>query len=322
MRIAEICKRLGVRRVICGGPHASISPDEVLANPNVDSVIIGEGEYCFEEALTNYLVIGERITDLDSIPVPARECLYNLKQYRPVDLGMILTSRGCPFDCGFCCSGKLWNRKVVYRNVESVVAEIKQVRDTYGTRDFYIVDDSFTSTKQRVLDFCSRVKNLSITWTCLTRADLIDEELASTMRRAGCRMVKIGVESGCEKTLRLMNKRLKKSDVRRASEIFHRVGLKWFAYFIIATPDETKKDLDETIEFVKEVRPDFISFSVYTPLPGTPMYDKVGADKTSYHLHSLHNVFTEFTKLSLRDITNAITFADNYNRSQNETVHI
>lgn len=315
MKIAERCKKLGVKRVICGGPHATIDPDEVLSNPHVDSVIMGEGEYCFEDAMTQRKVLGKRITDLDALNFPARDLLYNIVKYTPKDLGMIMTSRGCPFNCNFCCSVKLWDRKVVYRSIDSVIAEIKQVKDTYGTTDFYMVDDSFTATRKRTLEFCAKARELGITWSCLTRADLIDEELALAMKNAGCRMIKIGVESGSERILKIMNKKIHRDDVIRAASIFKKIGLKWFTYFIIGVPEETKEDLEQTINFVKEVRPDYASFGVYTPLPGTPFYDRLSQDeKKSYHLHSLHNIFTEFSQLSLKDITEAITFSDNYNR--------
>lgn len=314
MRIAEMCKKLGVKRVICGGPLATINPDEVLSNPYVDSVLVGEGEYCFEEALKSKKVVSNRILDLDTLAFPARDRLYNLHKYTPKDLGMILTSRGCPFNCNFCCSVRLWGRRVVYRSIDNVVEEIKQVKEKYGTTDFYMIDDSFTATKERTFEFCNKSKDLGITWTCLTRADLVDEELALAMKNAGCRMVKIGVESGSERILKIMNKKISRQDVIRTSDIFKKIGLKWFSYFIIGTPEENKEDLEQTINFVKEVRPSYVSFGVYTPLPGTPFYEKLGVEKKAYHLHSLHNIFTSFSQLSLNDITEAIKFSDNYNK--------
>lgn len=317
MRIAERYKRLGAKRIVCGGPHATISPDEVLSHPCVDSVIVGEGEYCFDQALTHQRVVGKRISRLDNLSFPARDRLYNLHKYSPKDLGMIMTSRGCPFSCGFCCADTLWGGRVTYRSIDNVVAEIKHVKERYGTTDFYFVDDSFTATKKRTMEFCEKSRDLGITWSCLTRADLIDEEVAQAMKSSGCRMVKIGVESGSERILRIMNKKIHRGDVRKAAEIFQKVGLKWFSYFIIGVPEETKADLQQTIDFVQEVRPDYVSFGVYTPLPGTPFYSRLSQpEKTAYHLHSLHNIFTEFSQLSLHDITEAIKFSDNYNRKE------
>jgi radical SAM superfamily enzyme YgiQ (UPF0313 family) len=314
MRIAERYKKLGAKRIICGGPFVTISPDEVLSNPYVDSIVIGEGEHCFEEAFEKEKVFGSRITDLDALAFPARDRLYNLKKYTPKDLGMILTSRGCPFNCNFCCSVKLWGRKVIYRSVDNVVEEIKQVKDNHGTTDFYIVDDSFTSTKKRTLEFCEKIKDVGVTWSCLTRVDLVDEEVVTAMKNSGCKMIKVGIESGSEKILKIMNKKIRREEIRRAADVFKKVGMKWFSYFIIGIPEETKEDLQETIDFCKEVRPNFISFSVYTPLPGTPFYEALGEDKKKYHMHSLHNIFTEFTQLTLKDVTDAISFADDYNR--------
>ena len=314
MKIAEIYKKMGVKRIICGGVHVSLHPEEVLGNSDVDSVVVGEGEYTFENALTERKIISNRISNLDEVSFPARDRLYNLTNYNPSDLGMIISSRGCPFDCSFCCSERLWGRKVVFRSIDNIIEEITSIKNRYGTTDFYFIDDSFTCNRKRTLEFCQKVKSLGITWSCLTRADLIDEKTVKAMKESGCKMVKIGLESGSQKVLGIMNKRIKKEDVIEASDILRKHGLKWVAYFMVGTPGENEGDVDETLNFIREVKPSFISFAVFTPYPGTPLYDKLGLKNISYHFFNHHSNFNKFSDVSSEKIKEVAHFSDEYNK--------
>jgi len=313
MIIAERYKKLGAKRIVCGGPHTTIHPDEVLANPNVDSVVVGEGEKVFERALAEEKIVADRIKNLDELAWPARAQLYNLSAYKPNDLGIIMTSRGCPFDCNFCCSKALWGRNVVTRSIADVVAEMISINELYGTREFYIADDTFTCNRNRVLDFCLRVKDLGFTWSCLTRVDTVDADTITAMKSAGCKMIKIGLESGNERVLGLMNKMIHKKDVMRAAEIFRQCGVPWMSYLIVGVPGETEAEVDDTISFIKEVNPNFISFSVFTPYPGTAFYNQLGLDKIPYHLFNHHNLSSHFGKISLTKIKEVAEFADDWN---------
>ena len=311
--IAERYKKMGVKRIICGGPHVTIHPDEVLANDNVDSVVIGEGEFSFERAIIENKIISNRIIDLDGLAWPARESLYNISNYRPIDLGIIMTSRGCPFNCNFCCSDVLWGRRVVNRSVDNVIAEILEVNKKYGTKEFYLADDTFTCNKKRVLDFCEKIKNYNFTWSCLTRVDTIDHEIIMAMKNSGCKTIKIGLESGSARVLGIINKRIRKEDVIKASEIFRQCNMAWLAYLIVGVPGESEDEVDETINFVKLVEPTYVSFSVFTPYPGTSFYRDLGLDQISYHLFNHHNLSTQFSKLSPDKIREVAEFSDNWN---------
>lgn len=319
MKLASRYKKLGVKRIICGGPHVTIHPDEVLAEENVDSVVVGEGEMAFERALTEEKVVAERIKNLSEISWPAREDLYNISNYKPNDLGIIMTSRGCPFNCNFCCSDVLWGRNVVYRTIDDVVAEILDINKKYGTKNFYIADDTFTCNKARVLDFCGRIKDMNFTWSCLTRVDTVDKETILAMKSAGCKMIKVGLESGNERVLGLMNKRIRKADVIRAAEIFKECDVPWMTYLIVGVPGETEAEVDETVEFIKEIKPTYVSFSVFTPYPGTVFYQQLGLHKIPYHLFNHHNLSSEYTKISPEKIMQVASFSDEWNsRSKNK----
>ena len=314
MKIASISKEMGAKRVICGGAHASLRPDEVLGNSCVDSVVIGEGEYAFSKALSDRKVIAERISTLDNIAFPARNRLYNLKDYSPSDLGMVISSRGCPFNCSFCCSEALWRRRVVFRSIDNIIEEIISIKNVFGTTDFYLMDDSFTCNKHRTLEFCRKIKDLGITWSCLTRADLIDDEIIIAMKNSGCRMLKIGLESGSKKVLGIMNKKIRKEDVIRASDILKRYNLKWTAYFMVGTPGETEENVEETLDFIREVRPSFISFAIFTPYPGTRLFEKLELGNIPYHFYNHQSNLNKFSDVSLEKIKEVAQFSDAYNK--------
>jgi anaerobic magnesium-protoporphyrin IX monomethyl ester cyclase len=213
----------------------------------------------------------ERIRDLDAFAPPDRALMRNRDTYSPEDMGLIMTSRGCPFSCTFCATD---NRQVRYRSLEHILREVRHVKATYGTVHFTLKDDSFTVNKKRVAEFCDALirENLRIGWECNTRVDLVTEEMLRTMKRAGCNSVKVGVESGSEKVLERMNKRITLDQIRAAARLFRKVGIHWTGYFLIGTPGETEEDIYKTLDFMYEIKPDFAALGVYEPFPETVMF--------------------------------------------------
>ena len=134
------------------------------------------------------------------------------------------------------------------------------------------------------------------------------------MKESGCRMVKMGLESGSKKVLGIMNKRTKKEDVVKASDTLHKHSLPWTAYFMVGTPGENEQDVDETLDFIREVVPTYISFSIFTPYPGTPLYERMGLKNIPYHLYNHHSNLNNFSDVSPEKIKEVAMFSDNYNR--------
>jgi len=213
----------------------------------------------------------ERIRDLDAFAPPDRALMMNRDTHSPEDMGLIMTSRGCPFSCTFCATD---NRQVRYRSIEHILREIRHVRDTYGTVHFTLKDDSFTVDKKRVAEFCEALarENFRIGWECNTRVDLVTEEMLRTMKWAGCNSVKVGIESGSEQVLERMNKRITIEQIRAAARLFRKVGIHWTGYFLIGTPGETTEDIYKTLDFMYEIKPDFAAIGVYEPFPETVMF--------------------------------------------------
>lgn len=307
-KIAALCKKYNkTMPVVAGGPHITIKCDEVMnICPDVDVLIRGEGEETFLELVEkldgrdevkveglrkikgiSYRQNGkvthnpdrEFIQNLDTIPFPARDLLLNKTTYNSEDMGLLITSRGCPYNCSYCATG-IWQRKIRYRSIDNIVEEIKLVINAYGTNQFTIKDDSFTVNRKRVLEFCDKLikENLDINWDCNTRVDLVDGELLKKMKAAGCNGIKVGIETGNERVLKLINKRTTLSQAREAARLFRKVGIHWTGYFMIGLPSEIKEEIYQTLNFMKELKPDFASLSVYEPFPGTDLF-KIGIEK-------------------------------------------
>jgi radical SAM superfamily enzyme YgiQ (UPF0313 family) len=280
LMVAKIAKDLGVGRVIVGGPHATILPGDILRDRYVDSVVQGEGEEIFERAMGGNGIIGaKRIEDLNSLVWPAREALIGLKDYEKNDLGYLITSRGCPGSCNFCCSEELWGKKIRKRDVDDVVAEMDYVHDEHKVNKFYLVDDTFTMSARRVADFCNGVRDRKYEWSCLTRVDCFNESMLENMASSGCSMIKVGVESGSQRVLDLMNKGTSVEQVEKAGALLNRHGMPWLAYVMVGVPGEKSDDVDETIALIEKVKPSYVSAAHYTPYFGTGFwYERNGKD--------------------------------------------
>ena len=308
-RIAEIVKTVNPAcPVVVGGPHATARAEEILTIcPAVDYIVRGEGEITARELVEaleaadpreaslddatrtrlleaieglSYRAGGvirhnparERIKNLDELAPPDRALLMHRDTYSAEDMGLMMTSRGCPFSCAFCATD---SRQVRYRSIEHILREVRHVKAACGTVYFTFKDDSFTVSKKRVAEFCDALirESLGIGWECNTRVDLVDEQMLRTMKRAGCNGVKVGVESGSETVLQRMDKRITLDQVRAAAGLFRKVGLHWTGYFLIGTPGETEEDIYRTLDFMYEIKPDFAALGVYEPFPETAMFD-------------------------------------------------
>lgn len=328
LRVAEISKKKGVERVVVGGPHITLSTKDtiskdILSSGYVDGFGKGEAELNFEELFTKPEISSEYIQDLDSLPLPARDCLIGLNEYNPKDLGFLMAARGCPFNCSFCSSNALWGRGVRERSLENVFKEIEEINSKYKTQEFYIVDDTFTFRKKRVVDFGNWMKNRGFYWSCLTRADRVDEKLVQHMINSNCKVVKIGVESGNERVLKTMNKRTNLKVMEKAADVFNREGLPWVAYFIIGSPDETTEEMYDTMKFIQKIKPTFISPNIYTHSPGTEFVKKYGnlyekSEDFGLEEANYHSLQITAGKIPKEELIKFMQFSDDYNKHSAE----
>ena len=328
IKIAEICKRINKNIiVVTGGFHATNRPEDLLRSEHIDIVVRGEGEETFLQ-LVNSISSGSHGFDningisfkgtdgaiintqdrelmgaLDNIPFPMRELIWGYGKYTPEQLGWIMTSRGCPYDCSYCNSKTIWNRRVRFVGLDRILEEIRYLKKAFNVTHITFMDDSFTVNRKRILEFCQMLieQKIGITWSCLTRADLVDEEIVCRMKAAGCVKFDIGIESGSERIQKLINKGIDFSDVRRAAGIFKKCGMFWTGFFMMGFPTETKDDILKTLSFMKEVRPNWAYLSIFTPYPGSKFYDMAkndgmisdDDDRSSFSHQSPNNCFSK-----------------------------
>lgn len=297
--------------IVCGGPHPTAKPEEVLENCKTDIVCIGEGEVTFKEILDyanknkNIEEIDgvyfkknnaikktkprELINNIDSIPFPARD-LVNMKEYRGYMLSNkkdmhYLSSRGCPFQCVFC-SNPVWQRKWRVRSPENVVDEIEELKKL-GAEELFDESDTFNLSKKWAMDFCDEMikRRINIPWKVQARIDNIDDELAKKMKEAGCYLVFLGIESANDRVLKGINKNIRKRDILRACRILKKYGIKVFGLIMIfnvwekneKVEYETVEECENTLNFTKYlVKAGMLyntTWCVATPLPGSKLYD-------------------------------------------------
>jgi len=285
-------------KVVLGGPHPHIFPDETITLPEVDYLVLGEGEIAFTELLKNWgnekglkntkgLVFmrngkiintgyPELIQDLDALPLPARHLTPYKKYYsllaKRTPITTMITSRGCPYKCLFCDRPHL-GKKFRARSAKNVVGEMEECVNL-GISEFLIYDDTFTVKRKRVVEICDEIlaRDLDVGWDVRARVDTVDKELLKRMRDAGCERIHYGVESGNPEILEVLRKRI---TLDKAKEVFKATkdsGILTLAYFILGSPTETKGQVMQTLDFAKKLDPDFVHFSVMTPYPATDLY--------------------------------------------------
>lgn len=295
--------------VFCGGPHPTVDPDGVLAQPYVDAVVAGEGEETTIELL-RMVAAGERravagarvrlpdgtvaaggarapVKDLDTLPFPAWDLVDmdaylaawgQLDSFSPGLRGVNLTaSRGCPYECSFCqpVLDAMFGRKLRQRSPASVVAELRALKERYDIGGFWFTDDTFTTNRRWVTEFCRQLQEarLGLWWGCTTRANLIAPELMRTMADAGLRKVGIGMESATEHIREDVYKKGVGLDaIEHTVQVAHDHGVRTLLFLMLGAPGETRREMVETIETATRLPADEASFSLFVPIPGTDLH--------------------------------------------------
>lgn len=301
MRVGEVAKKNNAIAIAVGS-HISALPEESLKNfQTVDFIIIGEAEETLKELVDTIegggdlstvkgigwrrngeIVINEKrplIENLDFLPIPLHELLpidkYNLP-FIGSHYTFVMSDRGCPYGCIFCRSPIAWNRKFRSRSAKSIIQELKRLEEL-NIRNFAFHSDVFTLNKERCIELCKTMigEKLNLRWICNSRADVVDEELLSWMKKAGCYMVAYGFESGSQKVLDLVHKGITVEQIKKSAFWTHRAGIKVWGYFIIGLPGETWQTVKETIALAKELPLTLANFAVAAPYPGTDFYNLV-----------------------------------------------
>jgi magnesium-protoporphyrin IX monomethyl ester (oxidative) cyclase len=302
--------------VVLFGQHPSARPEACLLDSEADFVVIGEPEHTVFELINalergkqdfsetdglalrkkgNIVLTGKRaiIQDLDSLPFPARHLLPMKVYYEAVKENplrgevskpwtIMITSRGCPYNCVFCSNCTIWGRKWRARSAKNVVDELEQVVKTFGVKQVDFHDDNMTLDKKRMADICDLIveRGIRVEWFTPNgvRADRLDEPLLRKMKMSGCKKIRIAPESGVQHVVNdIIGKNLDLKSVEQTVISCKKVGIKVGCFFVIGLIGETKADIEETIKFaykLKRLGADSFIFSIAMPLYGTALYEQ------------------------------------------------
>lgn len=282
-------------KVIAGGIHVSSLPRSM--GKDIDVACMGEGEFTFSELLKIYWECGEfpseklqnvagvawldhgkllqtpprkERPEIDQIPHPDRKLIgYGRRGY-------VYSARGCPYNCVFCSATRYWGQ-IRYASPEYIVEEIMELAD-HGTKVVRFSDENFVANKPRLSKISALVREFGLhhrlKFSCWSRANDVTPEVVETLRAMNVVSVKLGLESGSPKTLEfLKGKDVTIEDNRRAVELFKKAGMQVNADFIFGVPQETEEDLEATLTFIRKTPIDFFDIDIFSPLPGTPVWE-------------------------------------------------
>ncbi len=340
-----IRKRFPEVLLLAGGPHAIFEPEEVFDFiPEFDYACTGEGEetvpmllaelekndnppvetlekipnLCFREGDGYRRTERKLIKDIRPLDLPAWDLIepHKFALYpngiftKRKHVAPMVTSRGCPFPCRFCGAGRAMGKKVRHREPESLIEEIELLRDKYNIHEIQFMDDNFSVDRNFVLRVCELMieKNLGVDWGCPpgVRLDCIDDETVGMMRRAGCYSTSVGIESGWQRVLDLMKKKIKLENVEPNIAILRKHGIRITGLFILGFPGETVEEMRETVKLALKLDINRVNLFPFTPFPGSEMYDKLKSEGKlqglSYDETYIHNLSYCDESISIKDL--------------------
>ena len=279
-----------------GGPHPSAYYEKLKEIPYFDFIFVGEGEISFPKILMDLetkipddelyvdkkfvqkIYFGEPNSDLDSSPFQARHLLKG--KYRLLGVyekfSTIHSGRGCPFNCVYCSSPIEKRRSYRARSVENVIKEIDYCVNTLGSKFILFTDDTFTTNRQRIIDLCHEIirRKIKFKFCCETRVELVDEELARIMKKAGLVELQFGVESGSERIRKeVIHKNFSQAQLEGAYNLCKKLRIHSNAFIMMGFPSETKEDLLATHKICLTLPVDIIGIHFTVIMPGSDLYD-------------------------------------------------
>ncbi|MBN1232315.1 MAG: cobalamin-dependent protein [Candidatus Coatesbacteria bacterium] len=297
-------------KIAAGGQGPTFLKERCLKECNaLDYVVVNEGEYSTlklldriknSESLSGLLGVYYRdnneikfhgdypfTEDLDSIPFPAIDLLDckwyvpSVGQYKRLPVGEMMTSRGCPNSCIYCF--KIGGDQIRMRSPENIIEEMQRWIDLFEIREMKFWDENFTHDRERVAKICEGMikkrekygKQWDVIWSCSGRIDGVDKDLLKLMKRSGCHYIQYGIESGVQKNLDMIGKKITLDQIRETVALTHKYGISMINTFILGIPGETYEEALETIKFAHELNSDYVEFFPCTPFPGTRLYNDI-----------------------------------------------
>lgn len=299
-------------KIVFGGVHMSALRERLLRDfPVIDYGVVGEGEQTLTELLESDgeglrsiegLIFREkeevvftgsrrRQLDLDSLPFPAYEKLQDfpksyklpLFSYPKAPNTTVITSRGCPYTCSYC-DRSVFRRTYRYNSPEYMMELLAYLQKRFNIRHVNIYDDTFTLKRERVVEFCElKIRSgLRMTFNCAARTEQLDFDMLKTMKKAGCWMISLGIETGDPELLKrhrsyLPSGRMENplENIREMVQLIKKAGIRVKGLFMLGLPGETEESIDRSMEYVFSLPLDDFNLSKLTPFPGAPIYGDI-----------------------------------------------
>lgn len=299
--------------VVVGGPHATpLGPELLRHYPAVDVVCVGESDRTFLE-IVERVAKCEPLTKIagtvyrrgdEVVTAPERKNVQDLDDlaspHHWFDTHILMTSRGCPWNCTFCGAETSWGRGFRANSIDYVLDAMESVSKRLPVKMIQIKDDTFTTNKKRVLALCKKMqeRKMGFFWSCDTRVDLLSDELLREMRLAGCQRLSLGVESGSQRILDLIDKKITPSEILESTNLAKKYGIKVRYYMMLGNRGETRESFAETLAFLEKAAPHEYVFSCLSVYPGTRDFhdaEKAGwLDREQYFTGDFQELKTPF----------------------------
>lgn len=312
-------KTLDHTKIILGGPEVRNYAENFL-NYGADFIIIGEGEETMLELINvlnpvtlsgveaqqffsikglAFLEKGRLITteertlikDINKLPFPNRQkidftpYLNGWKTHHGYSMMSVNTMRGCPYTCKWC-SRAVYGGTYRRRSPQLVAQELKHIKETYKPDMIWFVDDVFTIHHKWLKEFAEEVKKLDavIPYEVISRADRLNEEVMKILKASGCFRVWVGAESGSQKIIDAMDRRVDVMQTREMIKLAKQHGIEAGTFIMLGYPGETKEDIQETIEHLVQSNPSQYTITIAYPIKGTELYNEVKNEFLDQHL--------------------------------------
>jgi anaerobic magnesium-protoporphyrin IX monomethyl ester cyclase len=290
-------------KIVLGGPDVTYNIENYL-RAGADFLVIGEGEETTFELYTSIMDNGNfnevdgiaflenstiiqtkartKFKELDELPLPNREAInmYNYLETWKKNHGessmTISTQRGCPYTCKWC-STAVYGQSYRRRPANQVAAEMKMLKEQYNPDAIWFVDDVFTISHKWLTAFHEEVvkQNAQIRFECITRAERLNEEILRLLKEAGCFRIWIGAESGSQEIIDAMDRRVDVNHVKKIIQDTNAMGIETGTFIMLGYPGETEKNIDETIQYLKEAKPTHYTITIAYPIKGTSLYNEI-----------------------------------------------
>ncbi len=316
------------KTTIYGGPNATVNWNLYLDYFSV--IFRGEAELEFDNVIENIDKLQEmgftklsntyvnlrsfRINELDGLNYPDRTKI-NLDDYRrtvqnylgdtkPID--MVVSSRGCPFDCYFCSSKVIWNQRYTYRSVNNLIKEIQFMIDEYGTKGLYFREDNFTTNRKRLLEFCEKIKDFGLVWLCESRVDTVDEATLKSMTQAGCKGIWFGIESTDNEVLKKIRKNTTYDQIKRTIDLCNQFNITSGGGFMLGFPFEDKESIIRNYKSSKTLKLKICFYNRIWAIPVSEMHSQIINEGLDYY--SFENIVLPGTKDLTADEVNKLYY--------------